>query len=355
MTACHSLGEGGVRVPFFMSAKIKTLQKKLYTWYQKNSRDLPWRKTKDPYSIWISEVMLQQTRVETVIDYWHRFLKTFPTIKSLAKASQQDVLQIWQGLGYYRRAKHLHEAAHSIVENHKANIPQTYEDLLKLKGFGTYTAGAVASIAFGQKVPCVDGNVKRVLSRIFATHNPINEQATALSKHQDPSSINQSLMELGALICTPKNPKCLICPVSKNCTAFNEGKIESYPAKTKKNSIKNVYAVSLALQDPKNQKYFFQKRTQKGRWENLWEFPYFEFDPKKTSAKEIIQNHFPKITNLTPHPNLKHHLTHQNIHIEVYSAHTKTKASSKEQKWIELDNSDLPKSILQKKIQNLLT
>lgn len=334
-----------------MSDQTSSIQKNLNSWYQKNKRDLPWRNTIDPYAIWISEIMLQQTRVDTVIDYWFRFLKKFPTVQSLAKATEEDVLTQWQGLGYYRRAKLLHKASKQIVSDYDGKLPTTQEELIKLSGFGAYTSGAVASIAFGEKVPCVDGNVIRVLSRIFATHEDVTSHAFDIAQHKDPSSINQSLMELGAMICLPKNPKCLICPLQENCKALQSNMIEQYPAPRKKTKIKNIYACALILQN--KQKFLLQKRSSEGRWANMWEFPYFEFETRESRLKSFLQNQFPNAKNIQSKGKVTHQLTHQNIEVEVFSATTDTKATPTKSKAWKKDFSDIPTSVLAKKIAAL--
>ncbi|MEZ4818590.1 MAG: A/G-specific adenine glycosylase [Bdellovibrionota bacterium] len=337
-----------------MSQVISLLQKNLLTWYKHHRRDLPWRNTTDPYAIWVSEVMLQQTRVDTVIAYWHRFLETFPTLADLAKADEQAVLQIWQGLGYYRRAKLMHKAAKQVLSQFDGNLPKTLVELIKLSGFGPYTAGAVASIAFGEKVPCVDGNVIRVLSRIFASHADVTPHAFALAKHRDPSSINQSLMELGALICLPKNPKCSSCPVQMQCQANQQQTIDLYPAPRKKPNVKNVFAAALILHNPQEQTFLLQQRPSSGRWPNMWEFPYFEFEENDMCVEQFLTTKFPKAANFAKKGKVRHQLTHQNIHVDVYFAETFEQSSGPTtQKWIK-DVSTLPTSVLAKKIQQTL-
>ncbi|MGB8955280.1 MAG: A/G-specific adenine glycosylase, partial [Tumebacillaceae bacterium] len=201
---------------------------RLLAWYEENKRDLPWRRTRDPYAIWVSEVMLQQTRVETVIPYWHRFLEQFPTIDALAKAPEEQVLKAWEGLGYYSRGRNLQKGAQAVQERHHGIVPDALDEMLALPGVGPYTAGAVLSIAYDRPVPAVDGNVFRVLSRIFLIEEDIMKPKTrktfeGIAEFMIPegyaASFNQGLMELGATVCIPKNPRCALCPVREQCSA----------------------------------------------------------------------------------------------------------------------------------------
>ncbi|MEG0368293.1 MAG: A/G-specific adenine glycosylase, partial [Coprobacillus sp.] len=207
------------------------MQKELIDWYIQNHRTFPWRKNNDPYRIWISEIMLQQTTTEAVIPYFNRFIERFPSINELAKASLEDVYKMWEGLGYYRRAKHLHETAQIIIEDHDGVFPQTYEEVIALKGIGAYTAGAICSIAFHQHVPAIDGNVLRIISRVFliknnialtTTKSTISHIVDELIQGFDASSFNQGLMDLGATICRPLHPKCDECPIISHCQARHQ-------------------------------------------------------------------------------------------------------------------------------------
>ncbi|MFQ7057035.1 MAG: A/G-specific adenine glycosylase [Turicibacter sanguinis] len=222
---------------------IEQFQKDLIDWYYIVKRDLPWRINRDPYRILVSEIMLQQTQVVTVIPYYERFMKLFPTTKELAEADEQTLLKAWEGLGYYSRARNLQESAKMIEA--MGGFPTTHEEILKLKGVGPYTAGAVSSIAFGIPAPAVDGNVFRVMSRVCCifediakpkTRKVFESVVTDVISHEDPSAFNQGLMELGATICTPKSPKCLECPVQKHCQAFKQGIDDLLPVKTKANA-----------------------------------------------------------------------------------------------------------------------
>src|SRR5690625_3988866 len=221
----------------------------LLQWYKENKRELPWRKTVDPYKIWVSEIMLQQTKVDTVIPYYENFMKQSPTIYDLAAADEQEVLKMWEGLGYYSRARNLYSAAKEVVANYEGKVPKNREKIGQLKGIGPYTRGAILSIAFNQPEPAVDGNVMRVLSRVLLIEENINEQKVKtkfesivkeIISKEDPSSFNQGLMEIGALICTPKNPACLLCPIQQHCRALQKGMAEHLPIKLKKKRQKEV-------------------------------------------------------------------------------------------------------------------
>ena len=206
-----------------------SFQQKLIKWFQKHQRPLPWRKRYEPYEVWVSEIMLQQTQMDTVLPYFDRWMKNFPTIEALAKADSKKVLKLWEGLGYYSRARNLHESAKAIFQKHDGGFPQDYEEILQIKGVGRYTAGAIASIAFNQQKPIVDGNVLRVLSRLYAISDPIDVEKNkekfwklqeSLIPPKNARDFNQGLMDFGAMLCTARNPKCLVCPMSKSCRSF---------------------------------------------------------------------------------------------------------------------------------------
>ncbi|MDO8520368.1 MAG: A/G-specific adenine glycosylase [Deltaproteobacteria bacterium] len=273
------------------------MKKKLLIWYSRYKRDLPWRRTKDPYAIWLSEVMLQQTTVETVIPYYHRFLKRFPSLQSVAEASEEELLKLWAGLGYYNRIRQFQKAAKEIEARHKGRVPADFDALLQLPGFGPYTAAAVASIAFGIPRAVVDGNVMRVISRVMNYGQDITLsgskkffQETALTwlDEKNPGDFNQAVMELGATVCTPKNPRCTQCPVQKLCLAFKTGNAAALPVKTKKIIYKketNICFIYL-----KNGKVLLQKREEGEILAGQWEFP-----SKKTT--QIPKHSAPKISH----------------------------------------------------------
>lgn len=268
-------------------------QTHLLDWYKKNKRQLPWRKTNDPYKIWVSEIMLQQTKVDTVIPYYENFMQRYPTIYDLAEAEEQTVLKDWEGLGYYSRARNLLEAAREVVANYGGKVPDDPKELGELKGIGPYTKGAILSIAFQQAEPAVDGNVMRVLSRVLAVKDNISDQKTRkkfekivreIMPERDPSSFNQGLMELGALVCTPKSPACLLCPVQEECRAFHEGIQETLPVKLKQKKQRTVFYDVLLLKDESG-KIAIEQRPNNGLLANMWQFPMIE----KSTREELVQ------------------------------------------------------------------
>jgi A/G-specific adenine glycosylase len=230
-----------------MRPDVRALRAPLLRWYAKHRRDLPWRKTRDPYAIWVSEAMLQQTTVAAVIPYWERFLKRFPDVGTLARAKEEDVLAAWTGLGYYRRARALREGAIAVLERHAGTVPGDREALLALPGIGPYTAGAIASVAFGRAEPVVDGNVKRVFARLFAlrasgasAERRYWEIAGRLVEGPAPGDLNQALMELGATICTPRSPDCPRCPLSRACRARASGRPEAFPRAPRRPEVREI-------------------------------------------------------------------------------------------------------------------
>ena len=258
------------------------LRKSLLAWYRANKRDLPWRKSRDPYAIWISEAMLQQTRVETVLEYWPRFLQRFPDIARLAAASEAQVLEAWSGLGYYRRARSLREAARAIVERHAGEFPTQRAQVLDLPGIGPYTAGAVLSIAFDQREALVDGNVARVFARLFAIDEELASPsaqkqlwrvaAKLLPPRTSPGEWNQALMEFGALHCTPREPKCADCPLSEQCSALAAGKVAELPRPKARPSPLEVKLEVLVVRQGAT--WLFEQRPKSAtRMAGLWELP----------------------------------------------------------------------------------
>lgn len=263
-----------------LSFEEEEFQRDLINWFKDEQRILPWRENQDPYRVWVSEIMLQQTRVDTVIPYFNNFVEKYPTIKALAEAPQDEVLKAWEGLGYYSRARNLQSAVRDVAENYGGEVPDEPQEIAKLKGVGPYTAGAILSIAYGVPEPAVDGNVMRVLSRILGIWEDIAKPSTRkifeelireiISKN-DPSSFNQGLMELGAIICTPKSPSCLLCPVQSHCRAFHEGSQEELPIKSKKKAPSPVPIAVAVLQDERG-RYLIRKRPEEGLLAGLWEF-----------------------------------------------------------------------------------
>jgi len=275
-------------------SKTNQVSKKLLRWYQKNRRDLPWRQTKDPYKIWISEIMLQQTQVNTVIPYYLNWIKVFPNIKSLAKSSEQKVLKQWEGLGYYSRARNIHFSSKEIIKNFKGKFPKTFSEIVTLKGIGRYTGGAIGSIAYDLPTAIVDGNVERILSRIFwikgsIKSKPNQEKLWKLAQQLVPSKkagdFNQAMMELGATVCSPISPACDLCPVNKICEAKVKGKAESLPV-LPVSKITKRFRTALIVKS--GNKILVQKRVDQRLLKGLWELPGFELKSEKCSPKRIL-------------------------------------------------------------------
>jgi A/G-specific adenine glycosylase len=262
---------------------MSRLSSRLLAWYHKNKRTLPWRDHPDPYAIWVSEIMLQQTRVEAVIPYFDRWMKLFPTIKKLAKASEQDVLNAWEGLGYYSRARNLHRAAQIVAKKYKGELPHNLDELRALPGIGRYTVGAIASMAFGMDEPTLDGNLRRVFARVFDITEPADSPAgekilwSLAAKHLpkgQASDYNQALMDLGAMICLPKNPRCLICPLMVICKARIAGTQEGRPVlKPKKEIPHYIHAAGVVGRIGNPTYVLLAKRPSKGLLGGMWEFP----------------------------------------------------------------------------------
>lgn len=265
---------------------MNRLTHKLLDWYTDNARDLPWRGHRDPYAVWVSEVMLQQTRVETVIPYFRRWMSRFPTIRALTRASQQEVLSQWEGLGYYSRARNLHRGAKIVIREHQGELPQDMQTLQSLPGIGRYTAAAIASIAFGADVPALDGNAHRVLSRVFDVSEPARSPAgerllwELAEEHLPPGrggDYNQALMDLGALICTPQSPDCHLCPLAKECQALAKGVQQDRPVRQPKTKPPHHTVTAAIIQ--RNGQVLIAQRPQNGLLGGLWEFPGGKQEP----------------------------------------------------------------------------
>ncbi len=275
----------------YLSLNKITFRKSLLDWYQNNARDLPWRNTRDPYAIWVSEIMLQQTRVETVIPYYKRWMDRFPTLIDLARADEDQVLSIWEGLGYYRRVSNFHRAVKEVVEKYQAQVPQNLELLIQLPGIGRYTAGAISSIAFDLPAPILDGNLRRVFSRYFNLNMPLGTAssekilwgiAAELVPEQNSGDFNQALMELGALICLPRNPLCQQCPIESDCSANQNGTQNSLPVRNKTGPLPHIQVAAAVCQV--DDRVLIAKRPLGGLLGGMWEFP-----GGKQSGTETIQ------------------------------------------------------------------
>ena len=305
---------------------MAAIRQKLLDWYDEAARDLPWRRTRDPYAIWVSEVMLQQTRVETVIPYYQRFLESFPTPRTLAEADEDTVLSHWSGLGYYRRARLLHAGVREVVARYSGQVPEDQEARRALPGVGRYTAGAIGSIAFDKEEPVVDGNVSRVLARLFRIETPVGTSATTnrlwdeaarLVPGERPGDFNQALMELGATVCTLKQPRCESCPVVEECTAYASGEVEALPVPRARKAPKEVElsAVVATRGRGADRKVWFVKGD-RALFGGLWGVPMVEGDARAALHEAGLR------ARLRPEPigKLEHVLTHRRLRIEVYLA-----------------------------------
>jgi A/G-specific adenine glycosylase len=312
---------------------VKHFSNDIIAWYHENHRTLPWRDTKDPYRIWLSEVILQQTRVNQGLPYYLRFTDSFPTVNDLAAAPENSVLRLWQGLGYYSRARNLHRCAKLVAEKYDGTFPTTFEELIQLPGIGTYTAAAIASIAFNRKVAVVDGNVYRVLARIFGITKDIAstegkkvfaQLANELVSDKDPGDHNQAMMEFGATWCTPINPKCDSCLFAKNCIAFNRGMITQLPVKEKKINKRTRYFSYFILRN--GSKIAMKKRTGRDIWNGLYEFYLIESDSEK-KLTELVKNDrlLASLKSVREAGSVRHVLTHQVLEIRFFEAESLTK------------------------------
>jgi A/G-specific adenine glycosylase len=312
-----------------LAMKFTTL---LLNWYKKNKRDLPWRQTRDPYKIWLSEIILQQTRIAQGLDYYLKFINRYPDVCSLAQASENDILKLWQGLGYYSRARNLHLTAIKIDKEHQGRFPDNYNDLLKLKGIGEYTAAAISSIAFNESRPVVDGNVLRFLSRIAGITAPVDTNAgkkqvtdiaVKLIDKKQPGEFNQALMEFGALYCKPKNPNCNDCIFKNKCKANLENQESFLPVKTKKPEVRKRYFHYLFMVY-KNKWVYLRKRSEQDIWKNLFDFPLIE-KPGTVAQKKMIAEIWDYIglkreikLKMTVSKEYRHVLSHQLIISRFY-------------------------------------
>ncbi len=307
--------------------------KKLINWYLQNKRDMPWRKTKDPYRIWLSEIILQQTKVAQGLPYYLSFVDAFPTVFKLANAKEEKVLKLWQGLGYYSRARNLHTTAIHVANKLNGVFPNSYTKLLELKGIGDYTASAIASICYNENTPVVDGNVYRVLSRYYNIDTPINTTegkkefkniAVEIMDTEKPSIYNQAIMEFGALQCKPMNPNCDICPLGDSCGALSTKKVKLLPVKLKKNNIK-IRFFNFIIFIINEEETIIRQRTGKGIWQNLYEFPLIEAN-KEVHPKDIESDIYFKSLlhnmdyDITPYQKefVIHKLSHQHLYTKFY-------------------------------------
>ena len=320
-----------------------TFSQNILFWYAQNKRTLPWRQTRDPYKIWLSEIILQQTRVAQGTPYYLKFESNFPTVYDLANASEEQVLKLWQGLGYYSRARNLHATAKMVVEQYGGEFPNNYNELLKLKGVGDYTASAIASICFDEPQPVVDGNVYRVLSRYFGVDTPINSTdgvkyfKKLAEKVMDTENIrdyNQGIMEFGALQCAPKKADCLQCPLSDSCVALQKNIVAKLPVKLKKTKVRSRYfnyLVPIISTENGQIETLLKQRKGKGIWQNLWEFPLLESDNE--ISLEMVHQHLSEVLLLNEVPEvilyneklIVHKLSHQHLYTRFWLVKTNSK------------------------------
>jgi A/G-specific adenine glycosylase len=320
---------------------LALLRRRLLRWYRRNQRDLPWRRSRDPYAIWISETMLQQTQVKTVLPYYSRFVAAFPTVQALARAPLQRILRMWSGLGYYRRAENMHKAARQIVRQHGGIMPRQYNQLRGLPGIGDYTAGALLSIAYGEEYPAVDGNVRRVLSRLFLikSNTEIHSYATRLAKTSQPGNLNQALMELGATVCAASMPQCGNCPVAIDCRSTREpGRRPVKPPRAK--LIFRDVTWPLAVVQHQG-KILLRRRQAAGLLAKLWELPGCEITPSEKPEAAIRKELGPlSVTGMTPQRlgELRHSITNRRIRAPVllyrWPVSTAAPANNSARRWI---------------------
>ena len=337
------------------SKEIILFRKNLLAWFDAHRRKLPWRETEDPYRIWVSEVMLQQTQVKKVLEYYQKFVSRFPDVGSLAGAALQDLLKTWEGLGYYARARNLHKAAQVVVGDLEGEIPADYATFRKLPGVGEYIAAAVQSIAFNRPYAVVDGNVKRVLARLFLIEAPINQSASAkifqekadlLLDHTVPGIFNQAMMELGATVCRPQSPTCIVCPVNTSCRAFQTARQEEFPVRQKPKPLPEYHIVAGVVH--KGTQVLITQRKPEGLLGGLWEFPSGKIQLKETAEQACIRA-IREETNLLVEPieyltRVKHAYTHFKIVMDVLHCHYRSGNvilnEAVDYRWITIDQID---------------
>jgi len=343
--------------------KDTELQSNLLAWYDQNKRQMPWRNCGDPYKIWLSEIMLQQTRVDQATPYFNRFIEKFPTVYDLAEADQQDVLKVWEGLGYYSRARHLHAAAQLVVEEFDGNVPDTWDEITELKGVGPYTASAILSIAFQKKYAVVDGNVIRVLSRYLGieddvratkTKNAIQEAADELIPEERPGDFNQAVMELGATVCTPSNPECEKCPLQAGCVAYKTVKTDEIPYKSPTRK-RPHHQIGVGIIMNEKEEVLIALRPEDAMLGGMWEFPGGKQEEgeemEQTVMRELKEELSVDVSIIKPFMKLDHAYSHFKITLHAYLCELKSGApepkSSQEIRWItinELENYPFPKA-----------
>lgn len=339
------------------------LRRALLAWYRRNRRALPWRASRDPYAIWVSEVMLQQTTVKAVRPYYAAFLDRFPTVAALAAAAEEDVLAAWSGLGYYQRARNLHRGARRLVERHAGRFPRTLEGALELPGVGLYTASAVLSIAYGAPLPVVDGNVRRVLARLLALRGPewrregpYYNVAQEMLEPGAPGEWNQALMELGATVCTPRNPACAACPLRGQCRALATGLVESLPEQRPRPAPVQV-SVAAALVE-RGGRVLLVRRPEGRLMGRMWEVPQTTLDARGLSdlEPELATRHGLRVSAGPLLARVRHAITFRRIRVDVHAARLRRDVPADDERyaWVRPDALDLPVSSLTRKILRAL-
>ena len=343
---------------------MPTLQSRLLNWYNKNKRTLPWRDHPDAYAIWVSEIMLQHTRVETVIPYFEKWMQLFPTVQTLADASERDVLNAWEGLGYYSRARNLHKAAKMMVSEYGGRLPRDMDELIKLPGIGRYTVGAIASIAFDMDEPALDGNLKRVYARLFDLEEPVDSPKGEkllweIARENLPKGragdFNQALMDLGATICIPKNPRCLICPLMAICRACENGTQELRPVKKPKKAVPHyVHAAGVVL---KKGKVLLAQRPSSGLLGGMWEFPNgrVDGDPAGELAEALRTGYSLKVRKKEALGVVQHAYTHFKVTVHAFQCDLSSMPKAQSLKWVLLkDLDDYPMGKVDRRIAGMI-
>ncbi len=358
-------------VEHLSSAQISAFRRALLRWFRTVKRDLPWRRTRDPYQIWLSEIMLQQTRVEAVVPYFERFTREFPTLAALAAAPEQSVLKLWAGLGYYSRARNLHRAARQLAQSHGGAVPTSASELQQLPGVGRYTAAAIASIAFNEPAAVLDGNVKRVLARLFAIDMPIDDGpvirrlwqlAQSLLSRRSPGDFNQAMMELGATVCVPRGPRCMLCPVRKHCAAAQQGIADRLPVLSAKPAPLAVDRACIALRNQRHE-WLVAQRPDRGLLGGMWEFlgvALAEAAEPAAIARAWQREFGLRPTCLQDCGQVRHQFTHRDLTLRVFSAETADRpaprlAAHAAFRWVSREELDsLPLAKLERKVLALL-
>ena len=354
----------------------RKLRRQLLNWFRRNARDLPWRDAPTPYQTWVSEIMLQQTQVATVVEYYQRFLKRFPDVQTLATATEHEVLRYWEGLGYYRRARQLHLAAKTIMTNHDGCFPTTFSEVLALPGIGRYTAGAILSISLGLRFPIVEANTIRLFARLLHVSTEVTatqtqkqfwEFATWILPHKHLSDFNQALMEVGSLICTPKSPACGKCPLRSLCPTLVSQAFDKIPKPKPKIKFEQIQEVAVVVQHRDGHRVLLRQCQADQRWAGLWDFPRFECDIKCSHALTISERQkiaeetrdlaCVQIDDLIPLTSIKYGVTKYRITLNCYSAKPKRDKTAKNPTlhWVSLDElDDYPLSTTGRKICQVL-